>query len=97
MGQWSSIYLLFLPSPSFFDILQGHPAEPPREASQAAPLCAWADGSQRYEEVQYLTPSGYEIFSEKSFMTDSSPSNNENCQILSSPLMGEDEVGVDLV
>ena len=51
MGQRPSIYLLVLPSPSFSDILQGHLAELLREASQAAPLCAWADGSQLYEEV----------------------------------------------
>jgi len=66
MGQWSSIYLLFLPSPSFFEVLQGHLAELLREASQAAPLCAWAHGSQRYKEVQYLTRSGYKILSKKS-------------------------------
>jgi hypothetical protein len=34
------ILLFFLPSPSFFKVLQGHPAELLREASEAAPL--WA-------------------------------------------------------
>lgn len=70
MGQWSSIYLLSLPSPGSLEALNFlvacYLAEPLREASRAAPLCAWAYGSQRYKEVPYLPRSGYKIFSKKS-------------------------------
>jgi hypothetical protein len=34
-------------------------------ASQAAPLRAWAYGSQRYQEVPYVPRAGYKLFSNK--------------------------------
>jgi len=50
-----SIRELISLSPSFSAALSflgtSHPAEPLREASQAAPLCGWAHGSQRYKEA----------------------------------------------
>ena len=54
----------------FIEILSfqktSHPAEPLREASQAAPLCAWAHGSQCYKRARHLPQSGHKILSKKS-------------------------------